>query len=58
METMPEKAQGAKQLSFDGRTRLQVMVDLAIARLQHYAQFDAKGYYLAFSGGKGSGANL
>ncbi len=43
-----------QQLSFDGRTRLQVMVDLAIKRLQHYAQFDERGYYLAFSGGKDS----
>ena len=43
-----------QQLSFDGRTRLEVMVDLAIKRLQHYAQFDERGYYLAFSGGKDS----
>ncbi len=43
-----------QQLAFDGRTRLQVMVDLAIKRLQHYAQFDERGYYLAFSGGKDS----
>jgi len=36
------------------KQRLEVMVDLAIKRLQHYAQFDERGYYLAFSGGKDS----
>jgi phosphoadenosine phosphosulfate reductase len=43
-----------QQLSFDGRTRLEIMVDLAIKRLRHYSQFDERGYYLAFSGGKDS----
>lgn len=40
------------QLSFDGRTRLQVMVDAAIERLRMFCP--PEGYYLAFSGGKDS----
>lgn len=43
-----------QQIAFDGRTRLEIMVELAIKRLRHYAQFDPRGYYLAFSGGKDS----
>jgi phosphoadenosine phosphosulfate reductase len=41
-----------QQLSFDGRTRLQVMVDAAIERLRMFCP--PEGYYLAFSGGKDS----
>lgn len=41
-----------QQLSFDGRTRLQVMVDAAIQRLRMFCP--PEGYYLAFSGGKDS----
>jgi phosphoadenosine phosphosulfate reductase len=41
-----------QQLAFDGRTRLQVMVDAAIERLRMFCP--PEGYYLAFSGGKDS----
>lgn len=39
-------------MSFDGRTRLEVMVEAAIERLRMFEP--PEGYYLAFSGGKDS----